>query len=154
MHPQAEKLIAELDESRARIKAVLDRFQPGQEIYPGWTRREFIAHVAGWDDGTILAITDFVEGRTPKESPARKGIDFYNAHSVETRVEMDLDHIVREWEFNRRALKDLLAKVPDDKFGVQFQFPWQERGDIHYLVRIMIHHEHEHAEELEKMFPD
>lgn len=153
MHPEAENLIQQLDESRTRIQTVLERIPSGQEIYPGWTKREFIAHVAGWDDGTILAITEFIENRTPKESPARKGIDFYNAHSVETRVELDLDHIQREWVFNRQTLKDLLAAVPGEKFNVRFQFPWQEYGDIQSLVRIMIHHEHEHAEELEKLFP-
>jgi hypothetical protein len=63
MHPEAEHLIQELDRSRARIQAVLDRIRPGEQIYPGWTKREFIAHVAGWDDATVMAIRDFVDGR-------------------------------------------------------------------------------------------
>jgi hypothetical protein len=53
---------------------------------------------------------------------------------VETRVELDLDHITREYHHNRRALKQTLAAAPDDRFGVRFQFPRLKPGGVAELV--------------------
>ena len=104
MIDEREQLLEELDEARSVLESLLIDIPPETEIYPGWTLRQFYAHLTGWDDVVTSSLRDHAVGKIPA-TPVVNGINAYNAESVATRETLDLEHIVKEWRLARTQLK-------------------------------------------------
>jgi hypothetical protein len=141
------ELIEELDEVREAMWQVAEAVDPGCEIYPEWTIKEILAHLTGWEDATIESLKAHIAGDVPA-TPASRGIDAYNAATVYTRETLSYDHVVREWRQTREDLKDLVREMDSEHLVGKMVFPWGPRGTAEELVRIIIHHESGHAEEV------
>lgn len=152
-HELRDRLLHDLDDARAQTLALLDRLEAASELYPGWTVKEFLAHLTGWDDATTAALRAHAKGKEP-DMPAHRGIDHYNAETVSTRATLDYPHVKREWEVARDLLKAALRDMPANRFAEPVVFPWGPTGPVAILVKIMIHHEHEHADELRMLLAD
>lgn len=151
MTDEQNQLIEELDTARAEMRALIADLTPESEIYPGWTLRQFLAHLTGWDDVTATTLRAHARGETPA-TPVSAGIDAYNAESVATRETLDLAHIVKEWELARDELKAAIRALSPEQMAVPLLHPWGRVSTVAKLVNIMIHHEGvEHAEELRGM---
>ena len=147
---EREELIRELDKSRGILLELLADIPPDIEIYPGWTLRQFYAHLTGWDDATTSSLRAHASGQD-QVTPAADGIDFYNAHSVSTREELDYDHTCREWDLARTELKDAVRAMPPEKFEEKLIYPWGGVGTVSKLIEVIYEHEAEHAAEIEKL---
>jgi hypothetical protein len=143
-------LIQQLAQAREKMRAVLADVDTQMEIYPHWTIKHVLAHIAGWDDACIASLRAHVAGDEPG-APAARGIDFYNAQSVETREPLGYDHVVKEWELARGQLETVINEMPPEKLKEQLLFPWGPTGTIARLVAIFAEHEEEHAEEIRKL---
>jgi uncharacterized protein (TIGR03083 family) len=143
-------LIQALDEARQKMRAELPDLDPQMPIYPGWTIKQLLAHLTGWDEATTAALHAHTVGNEPG-TPAVRGINHYNAQSVVTREALSYDHIVKEWELARDQLKAALLAVPDEKIAEPLVFPWGPTGVIRNLVAIFVDHEIEHAKELQDL---
>lgn len=151
MTDEQNQLIEELDTARAEMRALIADLTPDSEIYPGWTLRQFLAHLTGWDDVTATTLRAHARGETPA-TPVSAGIDAYNAESVATRETLDLAHIVKEWELARDELKAAIRALSPEQMAAPLLHPWGRVSTVAKLVNIMIHHEGvEHAEELRAM---
>jgi len=144
------RLIQQLDEAREKMRAVLADIDIQMEIYPGWTIKHVLAHIAGWDDATSSSLRAHAGGDEPA-APAVRGIDFYNAQSVETREALDYDLIIKEWELAHNQLKAAINEMPLEKFKEPLLFPWGETGTVAQLVTIFASHEEEHAREIQEI---
>ena len=145
---EREELITELDQSRQVLVDLLADIPPDIEVYPGWTLREFYAHLTGWDDVVTMSLREHAAGRIPA-TPVVNGIRAYNAESVYTRETLDYDHIVKEWRLAREELRAVIRDFPPDKLDEPVLFPWGESGSVRQLVEVFVHHEGtEHADEL------
>lgn len=144
------QLIQELDEARAKMREIATLAGENAQIYTPWKMKEVLAHLTGWDDATIAALQAHARGEVPS-TPAERGIDFYNAQTVSTREELPYAHIVREWERTREQLKEVLRALPEEKFDKPLVYPWGPTGTVTKIIRIMIHHEHEHADEIRSL---
>jgi hypothetical protein len=137
-------LITEFDQARNHMRQLLAEIDTKLEIYPEWTIKELLAHLAGWDDATILTLQAFERGEaTPLL--AMRGINFYNAQTVGERAELELKQIIREWEMVREQLLSILAAMPEEKLNVPVTSPWGDTHTVAQLVKIMADHEEEHA---------
>lgn len=145
-----EQLLHDLDVARAQTLALLQTLEAASELYPGWTVKEFLAHLTGWDESTTAALRAHAAGIEPGR-PAYRGIDSYNAESVSARANLDYLHVKGEWQAARESLKAAVRDLPAAKFAQPVVFPWGPTGAVSTLVKIMIHHEHEHAEELRQL---
>jgi uncharacterized protein (TIGR03083 family) len=143
-----DRLIQDLDAARETMRAVVAKVDPKREIYPGWTMKHVLAHIAGWDDATIASLQAHMGGEEPG-TPAVRGIDFYNAQSVATREPLSYAQIVREWEFAREQVKDLLRQMPEEKYKEPLLTAWGATGSVAGLINVFVQHEIEHAEEIE-----
>jgi len=144
-----EQLIWRLDQARTRIEAILPQVDPQKQIYPGWTIHQFLAHMTSWDDAVIAALQAHL-GNTESGTPAARGIDQFNTHTIETRETLDLEKIKQEWQETRNILKDILRAMPEEKFHQPILFPWGGYGSVAQLIETFIHHElEEHLPELE-----
>ena len=109
------QLIEKLDRARETMRKVVDLVDPNLEIYAGWTIKQLLAHITGWDNSTIACLEAHIADDAPVTSAA-SGIDYYNSQTVETRQFLDLDHVMREWEVTRERLKELILRMPGDKY--------------------------------------
>jgi hypothetical protein len=144
------QLIEQLDRARQMMREVVVEIDPNMEIYEGWTIKHLVAHITGWDDSTIASLEAHIAGDAPA-TPAARGIDYYNSQTVETRQSLDLDHVLREWDFTREQLKQLILEMPDDKFEQTLVVAWGSTGTVKELVDIFAEHEQEHALEIKEI---
>lgn len=143
-------LIEMLDKSRALMRELVNETTEKTPVYPPWTMKHLLAHIAGWDDASAASLRALVEGREPA-TPAIRGIDHYNAESVATREHLPYDRIVHEWELAREQFKAAIRAVPAGKLNAPLLLPWSRTGSAAGLVHIMIEHEEEHAAEIRQM---
>lgn len=144
------RLLCELGDARQALYAALECIEPGQEIYPGWTRKHVLAHLAGWDDAVIAALRAHAGSEEPGVV-AVEGIDFYNAQSVSTRQYLTYAQIRAECDLARRGVKELLNDLPAAKFEEALIFPWGPIGTVAQLIATFVHHEREHAAEIREV---
>ncbi len=144
-----DSLIREFEQARLKTRRQLEGIDCSMEIYPGWTVKELLAHLAGWDDATIAALQAHNQGESTPLL-ALRGIDAYNEQTVGERSELDYAQIVKEWELVREQLVALLQALPPEQLGDKIVSPWGPQVSVEELVRIMIEHEEEHAEVLEE----
>ena len=144
---ERERLIGELEAVRAEMHAVLALVDRGREIYPGWTIKQVLAHIAGWDDAVNASLRAHL-GCEEFATPAAAGIDPYNAELVATRERLSYDQVVAEWELARRELIALVREIPEGRWEETHLYAWGERGTVSQELAIFIHHEREHADEI------
>lgn len=147
---QREELIDILESSHAKILSLLNEVDIQREIYPLWTVREIMAHLAGWDDLVIKHIQTLVDAHAPA-APAIKGINAYNATSLASREDLDYDQVLKEYIQNRQALLKLLRDVPAEMISVQYAVPWGGEENLEEVVNIFGPHELEHAEDMQSL---
>ncbi len=147
----ADQLIAELDRAREVMRALLRDLEAAhaqsRELYPTWTIKELLAHIAGWDDACIASLQAFSQGDVPA-TPAARGIDLYNASTVAEREALPLEHVIMEWEKTREIFKQAIREVPAEKIAERFVFPWGQQGTLEQMVMVFVEHETEQAEEI------
>jgi len=143
-----KKLIRQLDEARAKLQAVLAGLDTQIEIYPPWKLKELLAHLSGWDEATIASLQTHIGGGEPL-TPAARGIDFYNAESVDTREALNYEQVVNEWKVTRDQLKATILDIPPDKFEQPLVYAWGPSGSVSELVAVFVHHERAHAKEIQ-----
>ena len=145
---ERDELIQELDASRGVLLELLAEIPPDSEIYPGWTLRQFYAHLTGWDDVVTLSLREHAAGRVP-DAPTVSGINTYNAESIHTREMLDDEHIVNEWKVAREQLQAAIRDFPLDRLHDRLVFPWGTTGSVRQMVEVLVEHEgEEHAGEL------
>lgn len=140
-------LIHRLDETRTGIEAVLPRIDPDGEIYPGWTVKEMLAHMTGWDDATIDSLRAHVIGRPPAVEAIRS-LDEYNLSTVTSRHDLKYEQVLKEWRLTREVLRTLIEQIPEDKFLEPVIVPWGEKASVSYLVDMFRDHEEEHLADM------
>ena len=146
---ERKDLLEKLDDARLKIANLLAEAEkyPESEIYPGWKLKEMLAHMTGWDDAIVASLRAHISGNEPG-TPADRGIDEYNATTVTTRESLDYAHIRKEWQQTREIVKNIIQDMPEEKFQEALILPWGEKGTVEHLVRIFVHHEHEHADDI------
>lgn len=145
-----EQLIQELDEARTRMREITALVSEKTEIYETWKMKEVLAHIYGWEDVTISALQAHAQGKVPT-ALSEQGIDEYNAIMASSCQKLPYATIVHEWENTREQLKEVLSTYPEDKFAQPLFFPWGQTGTVTQIIRIMIEHEHEHADEIREL---
>ena len=144
---EREILIERLDETRLKIEEILPKIDPDLEIYPGWTIKQMLAHITGWDEVSLDSLRDHVAGRTPVVT-ANRGLDKFNARTVASRQDLDYTHILDEWRLTRKLLSTIVEAMPEEQFVEPLVTPWGMKGTVTYLINIFREHEEEHVQDI------
>jgi len=151
--PERTSLLHHLDATRQSIEELLLKIDPVKPIYPGWTIKELLAHLTGWDDVTIDSLRAHVGGRPPSQE-AISNLDEYNARTVASREDLDYDLVRKEWRLTRLVLRTIIEQMPDEKFIEPLLVPWGEKTTVASLVDMFRGHEQEHAHDIRKWLED
>ncbi len=144
---EREFLLHRLDETRQTIEEILPTLPKDREIYPGWTIKEMLAHMTGWDDATIDSLRAHVVDRPPSV-PVIRSLDEYNLGTVSSRNDLDYDQVVKEWRLTRQVLRTIIEQMPADKFQPRLVVPWGEKTTVTFLVDMFREHEEEHIHDI------
>ena len=139
-------LLRELDQARDDLWGLLERLDVAVEIYPGWKKREFFAHIAGWEAMVYEVFHHYLTGQPSKTYPY-SDLDTANAYFVTTRQSMPLEGVKLECDINRFAIKTLLAGISAEQFSESIQFPWGQ-NTITEFIEGAIQHERDHARDI------
>lgn len=142
-----ENILAEMESARNGLNSAIETFGQQSEVYPEWTLKELMAHIAGWDAAVVETLKSFLAG-DEFGTPADGGIDAYNAVSVEVRKDRSLADITKEYSDLRMELMGLLDGLTEEQYDTVITVPWGQEGTIRQMMSVFVHHEHEHAQEL------
>ena len=143
----AEGLIEELGQARSEMERAVSAVDRQQEICPGWTVKQVLAHISGWDAVGISTVQAHVAGELPPPLEARS-IDAYNAYVVAGCETLTFEDVVTNWKRARMQLETAIREAPPEKVEDEVRFPWGETGTIAWYVSILVEHEREHAKEI------
>ncbi len=144
---ESERLIERLDQGRRAMRALVTELDTSREIYPQWTIKEILAHIAGWDEVVTAALRAHAGGNEP-DALAVKGVDAYNALLAQACEPLTVEQVVKDWKQARSQLKAALSELPPEKFREPLNYPWGWRGSVAQVVAILADHEKEHAEDI------
>jgi uncharacterized protein (TIGR03083 family) len=147
---EVERLIERLNRSRNAMQRAVSSVDAGRELCPGWTIREMLAHIAGWDEVGTRTVLAHVASMAPGPLEVR-GIDAYNDLLIAKCEALSHEEVVQYWRSSRRELVGALEKTSPEKLRERVEFPWGEKGNITRLVSILAEHETEHAHEILEM---
>ncbi len=142
-----DRLIGELRAVRDEMHAVVALVDPKREISPGWTIKQVLAHIAGWDEVVNASLRAHL-GCSELGSYAISGIDTYNDEAVAARERLSLDEVIADWNLARRELIALVREIPEGRWDEPHLYAWGERGTVSSELEIFIQHEREHASEI------
>ncbi len=151
MRDRKAALIKELDDARDILNAALARIDADTEIYPGWKKREFVAHISGWEAMCYEAFRDFRAG-TPRRSYAYSSTDAANAYFVAARQNMPLIDAMVEYEINRCVLKQLLNEIPIEDYDQAVAFVYYQET-VEQFIHGAAKHELDHAADIRALKP-
>jgi hypothetical protein len=143
----------EMDQMREELWQIVDALAPDTEIYPGWNKRDFFAHIAGWEALVFEFFKYNVLGvqLAPYPYDNLKNFDEANAHFVAERQSSTLEGAKLECEISRYAIKRMLNDISDEDFeNKPIQFSWGKLTAAHF-VRDAINHERDHAADIRKL---
>ena len=140
-------LLHRMDETRESFEALLPRIDPQSQIYPGWTIKDMLAHMTGWDDATIDSLRSHVVDRPPSVAAIRS-LDEYNLSTVTSRQDLNYEQVLKEWRLTRQVLRTLIEEMPADKFLEPVVVPWGEKSTVSFLVEMFRDHEEEHVRDI------
>jgi hypothetical protein len=145
--PDQTNLLQLMDETRSNIEKIIPQIDPHLEIYPGWTIREVLAHITGWDDSTVGTLRAHVEGK-PLSQPKIRDFDEYNALSVSCRAGLAAEQVVLEWRSTRKVLRTMIEELPEDKFNTSMAVPWGGKSTVSKMMEMFCKHEDSHTKDI------
>lgn len=150
MTEQKETLLAELREIRAELWALLEPIDEATEIYPDWNKRDFFAHIGGWEALVYGAFRDHLAEVPATGQYPFASLEEANAHFVGVRRSMTLFDAKTECEIYRYAIERMLNDIPADDYAEMVQLPWGSEA-IASFVRGAIQHEVDHATDIRRL---
>lgn len=150
MTEQKETLLAELRDIRADLWALLEPIDEAAEIYPGWNKRDFFAHIGGWEALVYGAFRDRAAAVAGTGKYPFASLEEANAHFVGVRRSMTLFDARAECEIYRYAILRMLEDIPAEQYAQMVQLPWGSEP-IASFVRGAIQHELDHAADIRQL---
>jgi hypothetical protein len=144
-----EVFVKRLSESRNELEELIGKVNFHKEIYPGWTIKDLLAHIAGWDEVVLKTLKAHAAGEVPTIT-VKNGIDAFNLESVKARKDLPYDVVFEEFNSSRKMILETILEMPNEKIKESLISPWGQKQTVSDLVDIFSEHELEHAEDVHK----
>lgn len=141
------ELLQEVKIARDELWAILAQLDDTIEIYPGWKKREFLTHVAGWEAMVFDVFYRFLSGQEPADY-GYTDIDSANERFVRVRQSFTMEDAKLECEINRFAILTLIQTIDD--FDTVIPLPWGNET-VAQFIRGAIDHERTHMADIVKL---
>jgi hypothetical protein len=128
-----------------------------------WTVKDFIVHLAQFDEETLQWMEALKEGRTERPGKNADGstfdVDAYNNARVAERHDWPLDRILEEAAATRERLKDAMETLEDAHIEQVVHFPGDNKraaADVPFKLFLtgLVRHDPIHVADILKALPE
>ena len=139
----------DLESAHARLRSALDQLDDPEVPmagYPGWSKKDLIAHLTSIETRIREQVECAVDGVpwTPED------IDAFNARQVAARRGWTLDQLGRELDDESEATHRLLSSLSQENLARPFDHPRRGRISVADLLAIIPTHIQNHLADLER----
>ena len=116
--------LAQADQSWARFHALASRFPPermDERIGDGWTRKQMLAHVAGWHDLATDRLLAFV--KTGARQRLEHDVDVINGRLARAATGRTVGEVLHSLESSFRRLRRQVEAMTDDQLAMHDGWP-------------------------------
>lgn len=143
--------IAEIKDTLAQsfecMVETLEQADEDVEIYAGWTVKELVAHLIGWDTATANSLSSFIQGGVP-DVVSINGVDAYNAETLAQYAGLSLGQLVEEWQNERQRLLDTMTALEESQLKAKINFPWGGRDTVSKMLFYLANHDTKHTNDI------
>jgi uncharacterized damage-inducible protein DinB len=120
------------------------------EVLPGWTAKDVLAHIAAWETRVATYLPDLLadSGRRWNGGPVGVEADTFNAEQVALRRERTPRELLQELADSRRRILEALTTVNDDGLTQPHAVPWGQVTIERWALQEIYEHDGEHAAQL------
>jgi hypothetical protein len=138
-------LLARVQAARADLLTAVEGLSNDQMLTPsldGWSARDHLAHIAAWDELRYYEVMRVVRGQPALYHDLRDDheVQDVNRAFVYFRRNLNPEEILREMEFSRGRVLELLEKVPEDRLA--------EAAEGRMRIRRAADHDMDHARQI------
>jgi hypothetical protein len=147
MEKDLAALMDDFDLNRTKMTDIIEKTDPGLEIFPGWTIREVLINLTTWEIVINKALKAYQSG-DPPYFLHEQDFDIFNQESIENRSSRSMEEVLKEWKQVRADLKKTINKLKETDLPVEMVLPWGSERPIYELLEIIGEHETEHMEDV------
>ncbi len=145
------KYIKQLKVAHQRLLKAFDLTPDDGKIVDRWSKKEIMAHIAGWYEEGVEGVLKILNGEKP--TSFKMSVNSYNKRSIEKRKNMTIEQLRDEMiKLHDQWLKQI--KALDENQITDFYGTKLGKKDINllWMIKEAISHDNAHAQELEKKF--
>jgi len=138
-----------LDVTQRKTWLELSSIDPERVVFsnnPIWRVRDVVGHIGVWNGEAANSLRAHAEGGEYYCIESEAKYDEFNGFAVEERRTWNIDQVWAEYKASCDQLKILVETMPAEKWDGDMLYPWNERGTIRNLIKVMMKHEVEHRE--------
>lgn len=144
-------IVSDLKYGRARLLQAIEGLSQREltklPIYEGWTIKDVLAHVIGWDHRVLKTLPLMLQNRASEVASVE--VDDFNRESLQAWSDKSFAELLSEVQSTHQRILEIIAEL--DHMEVDMRRERHERIITirSYVIDVMIEHDREHAAEIE-----
>jgi hypothetical protein len=147
-----QTIISDLEYGRSQllksIEGLSQREMTETPIYEGWTVKDMLAHIIGWDQRTLQTLPLMLQNRADEVTGVE--VEEHNQESVRAWRDKSLTEVLAVMKSTHQQILKILAKADH----VEIDMRRERNGRIitirSYVIDVMMEHDRKHALEIEQ----
>lgn len=145
-----DKVICDLLSAKERLLKTVDLMPEGTAV-DKWSKKEILAHIAGWYEEGVDATPKILHGEKP--ASFQYSVDGYNKRSVEKRKDKTILEIFQEMNDLHSQFIEQIKNLTDEQIAGHFGTRLgNEQINVLWMINECISHDNAHAKELEQSY--
>ncbi len=133
-----------LEQTRRETRSLLSSLDPVRVVHNderAWRVRDVVGHLAAWNIEAARSLVAYASGDAYNCIASSSEYFDYNGPAADARKAWSLDEVWAEYEASHDQLKRAIETMPADRWTGEVIYPWNERGTIEQLIKVMMNHE-------------
>lgn len=144
-------IISDLKYGRARLLQAIEGLSRREltelPIYEGWTIKDVLAHVIGWDQRVLRTLPLMLQNRASEVASVE--VDDFNRESVQSWRDKSLAEVLSEIHSTHQRILEILVGLDHKEIDMRRERHGRIITIRSYVIDVMIEHDREHAAEIE-----
>ena len=151
---EKSEFIAKLKHEREQTEAVLSELSEDEmvevELWPDWTIKDVLAHIAAWEAELVLGLAKARQGSVPRyRSISDAEVDKLNLRWHKENKKRPLERVLADFRGVRTQSVRQLDEMSAEDVSQPGRFKWLDEGSIaEWAFEYSIEHEIEHRVEI------
>ncbi len=146
------EIISDLGFARSQLLKAIDGLSQREltqvPVYPGWTVKDILAHIIGWDHRVITTLPLILQNRVG-EIPSVE-VDEHNRASLAAWGDRPITELLAEIEATHGQIASILSAIDHREIDLRRERNGRTITIRSYVINIMTEHERQHAFEIEQ----